>query len=148
MVTFTDILNRKSSSIEPPKALPVGTYLALVEGNWQQNNSARTGALGFQFTFRLIQPQDDVSQDELTKLPGGINGKTVKNTIYVSDGNEFFLKQFLVDHLAIEEGEKNIGEMLAEVNGKQVMVNIKHTVSTQDPNNPRTIHIVGSTARV
>lgn len=146
MANFQDILNKKASDIEPPKALPVGSYIGVVEGQFEQV-TAQTGTPGFKFKYRLMQPMDDVDQAALAEA-GGCQGKVVGHTHYVSDGNEFFFKQFLTEHLKIEEGDKSIGEMLAETQGKQLVVVLKHMASQRDPANPTIIHVVERTAAV
>lgn len=144
MANFTEILQQQSSTIERPKPLPVGTYLTIVQGppTHSQVGEKQTDALDF--TLAVMAPQTDVDQVKLLEM-GGAQGKTIRHRLFVTDDSRWRLKQFLVEHLAIEEGSKTLGELLAEAPGKQCYVTLRHRPA-QDGS---TVYAeVASTARV
>lgn len=145
MSSLTDVLNKRARDIDAPKALPPGTYLGIVDGNFTEVQSQEKRTPGAQFMIRLLQPIN-VSDDKALAEAGGCVGKTVRHTLYVTENSEFFLKSFLVDHLGIDEGDKTIAELLSEAPGKQVGVVLRNTLSKGTE--PRLIHIVEGTVKV
>lgn len=145
MSAFSEVLNKRAKDIEPPKALPPGTYLGIVDGPFVEVKSQEKQTPGAQFTFRLLQPINVPDSDALATA-GGCANKTVRHTFYVTENSEHFLKAFLTDHLGIEEGDKTIAELLSEAPGKQVAVQLRNTLTKG--NDPRVIHVVEGTARV
>ena len=140
-----DVLNKRVDDIEAPKALPPGTYLAIVDGPYVEVKSPDKGTPGLQFTFRLLQPINVADQEALA-LAGGCAGKTVRHTFYITENSEFFLKNFLKDHLGIDVEGKTVGQALAETQNRQVAVSLRQTLTKG--NEPRLIHVVDGTAKV
>jgi hypothetical protein len=128
MSNFQEILNKPSTSIEKPKPVPVGTYLGLVTGQPRFDKSKQKQTDFVEYTVKLLQPREDVNQDDLLAM-GGLDGKTMRLTYYITDDATWRLKQFLVEHLGIEEGSKTLGQMIPEAMGKQVYVTVSHQAS-------------------
>lgn len=143
MATFEEILNRNSDEVEAPAALPPGIYMGIIDGPHKQI-TASTGTPGFQFIIRLGQPVSDVDQEQLAKAKGS-NGKTVRHTIYVADGQDFYLKDFLLNILGIPGG-RGFKEEIAEAPGKQLGVVLRNKITDSEPK--RVIHIVDSVKRI
>jgi len=137
MANFSSILDRKASEIEEPKALPVGTYLVILQGQYQMGQSSQKKTDFIFFPSKILQPQEDVSQSEIEAF-GGVQGKELKGRqgllFYLTDESAYRLKEFLIDHLGIEANnasgqEKSIKEMCMEAPGKQVLATISHQPS-------------------
>lgn len=116
MPSFAESLNKRASDIKAPPVMPAGMYLGVVTGPYK-NIKAKTGTEGAEFTIALQQPISDVDATQLAEA-GGAQGKTMAVRLY----SEYFIKQFLVDHLGLEEGNKTLGELLSEAPGKSVGV--------------------------
>lgn len=150
---FSSILDRKPSEIEEPKAMPVGTYLVILQGQYQTGESSQKKTPFVFFPSKVLQAQDDVSVDEINTF-GGVQGKELKGRqglqFYTSEDAMYRLKEFLIDHLGIDpmgsDGtERSIKEMLADAPGKQVLVQITHQPS---PDGKRLFGQVSATMKV
>ncbi|HEX4500597.1 MAG TPA: hypothetical protein VH187_05405 [Scandinavium sp.] len=145
MSTLEEILNTRAKDIEPPKALPSGTYLGIVDGMFERIESREKKTPGYRFRAKLIRPIEVADEQGLADA-GGCEGKSVSIDFYVTENNKYFIKQFLVEHLGIEEGEKTILELMSESPGRQVGVVLRQQLSRGTE--PRMIHVLAGTVRV
>ena len=130
MTTFTDILSKPSTEVERPKIVPRGTYVGIVQGQFKEFQ-AKSGTTGIEFSVALLQPHSDIDQNEFAAaFPNGLNGRTVRHTVWVGEDGGFYLKEFLTKTLGLEEGP-SIGELLAQAPGRQLLVTMKHIPSTR-----------------
>ena len=131
MASFQDVLNKPAASIEPPSALPVGTYLCLVDGQPEIAQKGKNNNTCVIFGLKPVQAQADVDQTALqTALKGAaLADKKIRHTLWVTDDAAWRLGQFLNDHLGIDKGSKSLGECIPESMGKQVLVTLSHTTS-------------------
>lgn len=143
MANFEDILNKKASEIKPPPAYPVGTYHCLVDGPPTPGKSSQKQTDFLQFKLKILSPMQDVDAQQAAEQQ--IVGKMIQNEYYITDATAWRIKEFLVDHLGIEEGDKSLKELVAESPGKQVLAKLRHELS-QD--GKRVYHRVDSTAHV
>jgi len=143
MASFEEILRKPASEIKPPPAYPVGTYHCLVDGppNPGKSSQKQTDFLGFK--FKVLQPMQDVDAAQAAETQ--VTGKLIQSDFYITEAAVWRLKEFLVEHLGIEEGKKSLAELVAEAPGKQVLVKLRHELS-QD--GKRVFHRVDSTAHV
>jgi len=137
MPNFSSILDRKSSEVEEPKALPVGTYLVILQGQYQMGQSSVKKTDFIFFPSKILAAQEDVSQSEIEAF-GGVQGKELKGRqglqFYLTEESAYRLKEFLVDHLGIaptnpDGSEKSMKEMCMEAPGKQVLAVVSHQPS-------------------
>lgn len=147
MASFEEILNKPSSEIKAPQAYPVGTYHCIVDGPPTPGKSSQKQTDFLQFKFKILSPMQDV--DAAQAAEHQIAGKTITTDYYITENAAWRLKEFLVEHLGIEEtnssGEKSLKEMVSEAPSKQVLVKLRHELS-QD--GKRVFHRVDSTAHV
>lgn len=143
MASFEDILNKPASEIKSPPAYPVGTYHCLVDGPPTPGKSSQkqTDFLGYK--FKILSPMGDV--DAAAAAEQQIIGKIISSEFYITEAAAWRLKEMLVEHLGIEEGNKSLKELIAESPGKQVLVKLRHEIS-QD--GKRVFHRLDSTAHV
>lgn len=127
--SFMDILNKPIDEIEAPKALPIGTYLCLVDGQPEQTTIGKNNTPCINFNLKPVQAGADVDRNELTKTLNGasLQDKKIRHRLFVTPDAAYRLKQFLIDHLGIDP--KPISQMLPEAMGKQVYITLAHRSS-------------------
>ncbi len=136
MNTFASILDRPSTDVERPKALPVGSYVMVVQGLPRFDKSSKKQTEFVEFTCRYLQAQDDVDDEELTKVlerPDGtrkaLSEMSNRLTFYLTEDAIWRLKKFLAEDLGIDEEDKTLRQMISEAPGQQFLAAIKHTAS-------------------
>ena len=90
---FSSILDEAPTEVARPKPLPVGTYLCVVQGQPTYDKSSKKGTPYVQFSLRPIAYEDDVDLDALDEM-GGLDGKTIDATFYLTDTAVFRLDEF------------------------------------------------------
>lgn len=101
---FQSILDRPHSEIEKPKPYPVGSYLFTIQGLPKYDKSSKKQTPYTEFTCKMMQALDDVDQEVLQAM-GGIKDKTMRLTFYETEDAIWRLKQFLFEHLGLDENE-------------------------------------------
>lgn len=130
MSNLADILNRPATDFNFPPPLPTGGYHCVVAGLPEQIESSEKKTPGFEFILKPIAVLDDVDEEELEKL-GGLGGKTIKNTYWISqdaskqDTTVAMLREFL-EHCGIDPEGKSVMAMIDEVPNCEVIVFMKH----------------------
>jgi hypothetical protein len=122
---FEDVLNRNVDEIKPPPLLPEGTYLCSVMGLPEQIVSSKKKTPGLRFKLKVLQPLEDVDPEELAKLEGGINGKTLNNDLWVTEDALFMMKQF-VEHCGCLEEGASLSTCIDNTPNASVLAFIKH----------------------
>jgi len=147
MTSFQDVLNKPAAEIEPPKALPIGTYLCLVDGAPEIAQRGKNNNYCAIFKLKPVQPQPDVDQAALADTLKGaaLADKKINHTLWITDDAAWRLDQFLAEHLGIDKGKKTLGEMIPESAGKQVLVTLGHRASEDGK---QVYHEVKATAHV
>ena len=144
--SFTEILSMSLQEIKSPKALPVGTYLSIIDGqpNITQAGLNKTDCVIF--NLKPIQAQDDVDQKQLAEVLNGeaLQDRRIRHTMFVTDKSKHRIKKFLVDHLGIDETH-SLRQSIDEAMGRQVLVKLTHESSK---NGDAVYENVASTAKV
>jgi len=125
--TFTSILDRQSSEIERPKPLPVGTYLCIVKGLPRYDKSSKKQTDFVEFNLEIQSAEEDVDADAIEAFKGGVVGKSVKDTYYLTEEAAFRVKDFL-EHCGVED-EGTLRSRIEQTPGCQLKVFIKHEPS-------------------
>lgn len=146
MSVFEDILNRNSDDIAPPPVLPQGPYHTIVIGLPEQVVSAQKKTPGLQFVHKIVAPMEGVDEEAINEIEGGVIGKEIKNTFWITEASAFMLKDFLT-HCGIDLEGKTMGAALDEVPNREVVVFIKHDI-VGEGDAARSIAKVGRTAPV
>jgi hypothetical protein len=146
MSTFQDILSMPMDDIKPPKPLPIGEYIGLIDGSPEVTQRGKNNNHCVVFPIRLAQP---VRVDQLA-LTEALDGKALTDvklnyTLWLTPDSVHRLKSFLVDHLGIEAG--NLNEAISQAPGKQLMVSIGHYVSSREGEAPRVGMEIKATAK-
>lgn len=131
---FGAILDKAPSDIKPPEALPVGSYLCVVQGMPRYDKSTKKGTEFAEYNLSIIQALDDVDEDAVKEVAGGIAGKIIKATYYLTDGALWRLKEFL-EHCGLDvENAESLRELMEQPNGQQVIAYLKHDPATDGSN--------------
>jgi hypothetical protein len=149
MVDFTSVLNKVADTVEKPKPIPVGTYLAVVQGVPAQKTVKVQGEdrLILSFKTKLMSAREDVDADQLSALGDITALPPLSKDIWVdTQQGEFELREFLARSLVIESSGKTLGEMCGEAPGRQFLVTVKHRPFTDKNGQPDIAAEIGSTA--
>jgi len=126
--TFGSILDRKSSEIERPKPIPVGTYLAQVKGLPTFDKSSKKQTEYVEFKCIPLQALDDVDTEQLQEM-GGLADKSIDATFYLTEKSIWRLKEFL-DNLGVDEEENDsLRKRIEQAPGRQFYMTIVHEPS-------------------
>ncbi|HEX4919752.1 MAG TPA: hypothetical protein VFV92_03330 [Candidatus Bathyarchaeia archaeon] len=143
--TFQDILNKPIDDIKAPVALPMGTYLGIIDGQPEQTKIGKNETPAIIFQIKPVQAGKDVDQTALLETLNGsaLQDKKIRHTMFVTPDSAYRLKEFLVEHLGIDA--KPIIQMLPEAMGKQVFVTLGHKASDDGK---QVYNVVKGTAKV
>jgi hypothetical protein len=127
MTDFQDILNKPLGDIDRPKPYPVGSYVALVEGLPKFEKVGENQTQCVDFTLRFLSEREDVDKLALMEA-GGINGKTIRHRVFLTEDSVWRAKKFLVEDLGIDDegGQKRLSQVINEAPGRQVIITIRH----------------------
>lgn len=129
MANFSSILDRPASEIKRPKPLPVGTYLCVLKGLPRYDKSSKKQTEFVEFLGIPQSALDDVDREELEAC-GGLEGKTIKLTYYITEDAAWRLKKFLEDlGFDMEDEDVKPRKAIESSAGSQVYVTIKHRAS-------------------
>ena len=150
---FTSVLDKPAETLEAPKPIPVGSYLALISGPETYSKVGANQTDLVSWPVKLIQPQPDVDMTALTDAMTLKDG-TVKNLgdvkmkfdQFLTEASAFMVRDFLQNTLGIEPTGKTLRQMISEALGKQMIVTIKHGLTKGD--NPRVFAQISDTAKV
>lgn len=139
--TFVSVLDRPAGDIDRTiKVPPVGSYLVQVQGIPEEGKSSKKQTPYSRFTFKLLEAQWDVSEEDLDVYLTSADGSkkrlpdcTIRQDFYHTEGSIGRLAD-LIDHLdGITPGsedskdrKESIRQLLSEVAGKQCIIFIKH----------------------
>lgn len=147
MVDFTEVLNKPAAEVEKPKPRPTGTYLAQITGMPDQLERKDNAILSFK--VKLMSPQDDVDREQLEDQPEVSTWPPLKYDIFINE--PWPLKRFLTETLGIDPGpednSKTLGQMVAEVPGKQLFATISHRAYTDRDNQAAIATEISGTAK-
>ncbi len=138
--TFASVLDMPSSGIERvAKPLPVGSYLAVVQGQPKIDKSSKKQTEYSEYTMKILEPLDDVDEDALEEYLTGMDGTTkkrltdctIRNTYYHTENSIGRLATFF-DHLdgitpdKASDVDASLRQRMGETAGKQCVIHIKH----------------------
>lgn len=131
---FGAILDQAPSDIKPPEALPVGSYLCVVQGMPRYDKSTKKGTEFVEYSLVILQAGDDIDDDAKKSVVGGIKGKVIKATYYLTEGSLWRLTGFL-EHCGLDvENAGSLRELMEQPNGRQVIAYLKHEAATDGSN--------------
>lgn len=128
---FASILSEAPTEINRPKPLPVGTYLCIV-GTPEPGQSSKKKTDFLKFPLRPVAAMDDVDSDALEEV-GGLDGKSLSVTFYITPDAIFMLDQFHSDcGIDLTEPASRADRNEAVINS-QVLAVVSHRIDDNDP---------------
>lgn len=147
MTSFQQILSTRLEDIKPPKNIPPGEYMGVIDALYEVVE--RGGTEVVQFPVRLTQ---SVNADPI-ELSKALNGRQLTDIRLNHDiwrptepAGKYKLKVFLHDHLGIEQG-LSIGEALSQTQNRPLIVTLSHDLS-KTPGDERVFLRIKQTAHV
>ena len=129
--TFESVLDMPVEMAERPKPLPNGSYMTRVV-TYQQDKSSEKQTDYVEFTHQILNPLEDVDEDEWNEFLRGPNGErknvsdiTIRNTYYLTSTAAYRLREFLTHCGIAEEKGKPFSQAIAEATGCQVGIHVK-----------------------
>lgn len=122
---FSNILKGPVGSAERPKPVPVGTYVALVQGQPRFDKSQQKQTPFVEFQMKLLQPMGDVDTQALQEM-GGLGERTQRLTFYLTEDALWRLDEFL-KNLDLEGIDRE--QAISQAPGRQCAVTIRHAAS-------------------
>lgn len=129
---FASILDAPASDISRPKPLPVGTYLAIVEGLPRYDKSTKKGTDFVEFALRIAAAADDVDQEELEEVGLTLKDGTprsMKATYYLTEDAAWRLKKFLEDLGFDFSTDLTLREACENAANREVYITVGHEPS-------------------
>lgn len=133
---FGSILDKTSSEVDRPKALPAGTYVCVVNGLPRQDKSTKKGTEYVEFSLKILAPTDSVDQEALqtalARADGSVKSlqeQAIRATYYLTEDALWRLTKFLDDDLQIEEEGQALRQKINEAPGRQVLATLRHKAS-------------------
>jgi hypothetical protein len=137
--TFSSVLDMPSSEVERiAKPLPVGSYLAVVQGQPKIDKSSKKQTEYSEYTMKILEALDDVDEDALGEYLTAMDGSkkrltdcTIRNTYYHTENSIGRLATFF-DHLdgitpdKAGDVDASLRQRMGETAGKQCVIHIKH----------------------
>ena len=129
---FSSILDKPATDISRPKPLPIGTYLAIVEGLPRYDKSTKKQTDFAEFTLRVAAAADDVDQEELEEVGLALKDGTprsMKATYYLTEDAAWRLKKFLEDLGFDFSTDLTLREACENAANREVYITIGHEPS-------------------
>ena len=140
MVELSSILSKRASEVKPPVLLPQGLYVAQIEKWSDVREIGDKKTPGIDCTYRVSQPID-------VELPSDVElPRSVRQTHWLSEISLHRFKEFLTNVLLIEEGQKDLAEMIRESSGRMFRLEIIQKAYTpKGKTEPEMVNDVGNT---
>jgi ribosomal protein S10 len=133
---FQSILDKPAAEVKRPLPLPVGTYLWLIINQPRIDKSPKEQTQFVEYTFRCLQPMDDVDPQALGdyKARGSeVAGKELKVTFWLTEAAAYRLvnddNNGFLDILGLDKSGKSLSQLISEAPGNQVLGSITHSNS-------------------
>lgn len=123
MADLSHLLGTKAGDVKKPKPFPVGHYLWAVNG-FAVVESSKKKTPGIEFEVKMLEPMDDVDQEELAEVKNA-NERKKRLTFWITEDSLWRLTDFL-DVLGVNDPERTIEELIPETVGCQFIAAIQH----------------------
>lgn len=132
-MNFSELGQVKANTVERPKPLPEGHYIAQFSGPMKEHKAAKSGNLAMRFPFKLVNATEDVDQDELAAA-GGLPDKEFHIDFWMSPDARYRFTDFACKAMGLSDDLNliELAEKLIEEN-QPFSIQNKHRPSEQDP---------------
>lgn len=121
MADFSHLLARNTSSIEKPKALPGGTYYAIISDK-KVEESAKKKTPMVVFALRVTEAGDGVDQTLLEGIDLG--KKPLRKTFFLTE-DALFRLVVAAESLKIPTTDRSLGDIIEDMLHQEVMIEVK-----------------------
>lgn len=129
---FTEILKGNTlGEIEKPKPLPVGSYIAKINGSNYDKTKSEKKTPFVRFGLEIVNALSDVNARDLEEF-GDVAGKKKHVDFYLTDAALHMLQDFLLVHVGLEAEGMTLEIAIPEAQNNLVGIYIEHEVSSQD----------------
>lgn len=130
---FASVLDTPANLIEPPKAMPVGQYIFIVQGQPTEGKSRQKQTPFLEFTLKANEALDTVDSDQLEEWLTAKDGSkkrlqdaTMKIQFYLTEGAGYRLNDF-IGHCGVDnDSDASLRQLVPETAGCQVIGTVKH----------------------
>lgn len=127
--SFSSILDQSPTDIKPPVALPPGEYLCVVQGLPRHDKSSKKQTPFVEYTLVIQDALDSAKEAGADEVEGGVVGKTIKATYYLTPESMYRLKDFFA-HCGLDvDSAESMRELVDQPNGSQVIATLRHESS-------------------
>lgn len=149
-VNFDNILDAPVTEIERPKAKPVGTYMAAVQGlpvlrdlNLKDGTVAKVAG----FKLKLVSAREDVDQEQLAEA-GDVSSWPIQthDFFYSTEQGAYAMRQFLEVTLGCEGA--TLKEMMGNSAGKMCLVTLTQEPYTDKNGEPQITNRIKGVAKL
>lgn len=123
MTDLSHLLGKKSSEVEKPKPFPVGHYVWMIS-EFAIVESSKKKTPGVEFTVQMVEPMDDVDQDELALVKDPTQKKK-RLTVWITEDSLWRLTEIL-ETLGVADEDRTLEELIPECVGQQFVASIMH----------------------
>jgi len=130
---FTELLGSATlGSIEKPKPLPQGSYVAIIKKS-EYDKSSKKQTPFVRFHMDIVQAMEDVDEAALEAY-GDVSGKSIRTDFYLTEGALFQLQDFILYHIGLDLTGQTLEQAIPECVNQQVGVRIEHEASQDGQN--------------
>lgn len=141
--SFAALLDKPADEIEAPKPIPTGFY-RVTNTKFEMGESNQKKTPFVRFEVALLSVEAEVDEDEL-EAAGGTEGKTLRQTFYLTPDSMFRVKQFATDILGVDTKGLSLGEVIQSCLQIPYIASVTHT---QSPDGTRVYTEIGTTAKI
>lgn len=134
---FSSVLDRPVSSVERPPAMPIGTYVATIQGLPRRDKSSKKQTEFVEFKYIYNAPyknsdgEGDVDEEALAEFEakaGKIAGQEGKLTFYITEKSGYRLREFIEGSLLMEsdDDDDTLWVLSQRTAGTQFLVKLRH----------------------
>ena len=117
MADLDSLLETSADSIEPPKALPAGTYVLQI-GQHSFGESSQKKTPYVEYSAVPVDHDEDVDTEELEEFQNW-REKNLRLRFYLSPAALFRVKQFL-EIVGLDTSGKSLKELIPQAQGAQI----------------------------
>lgn len=135
-MNFSELGQVTANTVERPKPMPEGHYLAQFAGPMSEHKAGKSGNLAMRFQFKLVGAGEDVDAEELQKA-GGIPDKTYHIDFWMSPDARYRFTDFACKAQGLSD-DLNLLELAEELIKENKPFSIQNKHRTGDEPDPIT----------
>lgn len=130
-MNFSELGQVKANTVERPKPLPAGHYLAQFAGPMTEHKAAKSGNLAMRFQFKVVGAGEDVDAEELAAAGGIPTDKTYNLDFWMSPDARYRFTDFACKAQGLSD-DLNLLELAEELLKENKPFSIQNTPRASD----------------